>query len=81
MQSTRSESKTMMAAIGALSANHEDRLFHFKYIVVEKTNSDTVQVFLHEIISNLRVPIEQVVVVLDNHAAHHSKQITKFAAE
>ena len=42
---------------------------------------ESVIVFLREIISNLQVPIEDVVIVLDNHGAHKSHLVRDFVAE
>ena len=81
LQDTRSEGKTMMGAVGALSKDHEDRKFHFLYIIVEKTVKETVIIYFQHIIDNAQVPIDDIVIVLDNHASHHSHMLRDFAEE
>lgn len=71
LQSKRGHSKTMLAACGGDP-------FQVIYTVADRTNSLTVMGFLDHFVTELTDAEKQkgVVIVTDNHSAHHSK-VTK----
>lgn len=70
-QSTRGSGRTMYAAMGGEP---------FKIIsqTCETTDTDNTMLFLKHFVASITEPIHTVVLVADNHPAHHSKRVKEY---
>ena len=62
----------------ATDSEVEREYFRFSYKVCTRTCKEFVLDFFRELIRDAPVPPEQIAIVADNHAAHHSRLVTDF---
>ena len=56
----------------------DQEYFRFAYKVGPRTCKEIVLDFFRELIRDAPVPAEQIAIVTDNHAAHHSRLVTGY---
>ncbi|MEE3207994.1 MAG: transposase [Candidatus Thermoplasmatota archaeon] len=81
MQAKRGTNRTIFGAIGAYYAEDDaQKLFQFFHMVARRTCAADTRDFIQQIIDEAPVAPDKIVICTDNHSAHHSKVVTKFAA-
>ena len=81
-QAKRGKNQTIYGAVcGFMDLPEIDTNFRFVYTVTDRTSSVNTKAFFEKLLNELPVEINQMVVVLDNHSAHHSNLITRWANE
>ena len=79
-QAKRGKNQTIYGAVcGFMDLPEIDTNFRFVYTVTDRTSSVNTKAFFEKLLSELPVEISQMVVVLDNHSAHRSYLITRWA--
>ena len=58
----------------------EEENFRFVYSVVQRTCKEVVTDFMSKLIAKAPVPASQIIVVADNHSAHHSRMVRDYCA-